>query len=178
MSGASMTGGACPPAEAGRVLRCSLCKRTNRTVAIKIIDLEDAEDEIEDIQQEISMLSQCESPYVTRYYGSYLKGQKLWIIMEFLAGGSVLDLVCPLPFFSQSIQIHSFIHSSFNQSIHRPFRSLFPLFSLLSRQMKPGPLEEVHCAIIVRELLKALDYLHSEGKIHRDIKGLIILLFA
>ena len=30
-------------------------------------------------------ISQCDSEFVTRYYGAYLKGSKLWIIMEYVA---------------------------------------------------------------------------------------------
>ncbi|KAL2021358.1 hypothetical protein VTK56DRAFT_7223 [Thermocarpiscus australiensis] len=111
-------------------------KRTGQAVAIKIIDIESAEDEVEDIIQEIAILSELQSPYVTKYYGSYAKGAELWIVMEFCSGGSCADL------------------------------------------MKPGLIGEDYIAIIVRELLLGLDYLHSDKKLHRDIKAANVLLTA
>ncbi|KAH9176876.1 kinase-like domain-containing protein [Lactarius sanguifluus] len=128
-------------------------KRTQKTVAIKIIDLESAEDEIEDIQQEIQILSQLDSPHVTKYHGSYLKGSHLWIVMEYCSGGSCSDLV-------------------------RLLVCLVPDRFLNLVQMKPGVFREEYIAIILRELLRGLDYLHTEGKLHRDIKAANILLSA
>ena len=42
--------------------------------------------------------------------------------------------------------------------------------------MKPGPIEEQHIAIILREILLGLNHLHEKGKIHRDIKAANVLL--
>jgi hypothetical protein len=108
-------------------------KRTGQSIAIKVIDVENAEDEVDDIIQEINILSELNSPYVTKYHGSYLKGSDLWIIMEYCSGGSCGDL------------------------------------------MKPGLIPEEYITIIIRELLMGLEYLHSDNKLHRDIKGLFAL---
>lgn len=37
--------------------------------------------------------------------------------------------------------------------------------------MRAGTVEEQYIAIVLREILKGLEYLHLEGKLHRDIKG-------
>ena len=114
-------------------------KLTDDVVAVKLVDLEEAEDEVEDIQREISYLMQCSSPFVTKYLGCWLDpgSTRLAIAMEYMAGGSVADL----------------ISDAFG-----------------------GPLPESACAVVCRDLLYALDYLHGEGKIHRDVKCANVLL--
>uniref|UniRef100_A0A060TA49 non-specific serine/threonine protein kinase n=1 Tax=Blastobotrys adeninivorans TaxID=409370 RepID=A0A060TA49_BLAAD len=108
-----------------------------RVVAIKVLDLDTAEDDLLDIQHEINTLSnltQSEAVNIIKYYGSYLYGTKLWIIMDLCAGGSVRTL------------------------------------------LKAGRFEERYTAVIMREVLLALSYIHKEGIIHRDIKAANILV--
>jgi len=113
------------------------------TIAIKIIDLEEANDEIEDIQKEVHVQMSTNSPFVVKVYGAFINGSFLWIIMDLL--------LC---------------------SIH-------DVMEIMTKQRGADEtvgLDEKHIAVIMRETLKGLDYLHSENKIHRDIKSANILI--
>ncbi|KAI8918257.1 kinase-like domain-containing protein [Powellomyces hirtus] len=111
-------------------------KPTDTPVAIKVVDFEESGDDIDEIRQEISILSELDSKWVTRYYGSYIRGTKLWIVMEYCEAGSLLDMI------------------------------------------KTNPMSEQHVAVVMRELLCGLEYIHRHGKIHRDIKAANVLVTA
>ena len=101
-----------------------------RKVAIKIINLEDIGDDIDDINQEIAIMSEISCKNLIKYYASYVVGSFVWIVMEFLEAGSASEIVKEL-----------------------------------------GPFDESSAAFILKELLTALEYLHQERKIHRDVKA-------
>lgn len=71
-------------------------RRTAKVVAIKILNMDTDQEEITDTQREIALLSQLqgvETCNITRYHGSFLEGSKLWVIMDYAAGGSIRGLV-------------------------------------------------------------------------------------
>ncbi|XP_073813441.1 serine/threonine-protein kinase hippo [Musca autumnalis] len=68
----------------------ALHKESSSIVAIKLVPVES---DLHDIIKEISIMQQCDSPYVVRYYGSYFKQYDLWICMEYCGAGSVSDIM-------------------------------------------------------------------------------------
>lgn len=69
-------------------------KQTKQVVAIKVLNLDTDEDELVDVQQEIQFLAELKNvPNITHYYGSILNDTKLWIIMDYCAGGSLRTLL-------------------------------------------------------------------------------------
>ena len=48
--------------------------------------------------------------------------------------------------------------------------------SLAQLLKKFGPLSEPLCVIYIKQVLQGLEYLHSQGVVHRDIKGANILI--
>ncbi|MCP9262490.1 Serine/threonine-protein kinase PAK mbt [Dirofilaria immitis] len=83
---------------------------------------------------QVLIMRDYEHPNIVEMYGSYLVGDELWVLMEYMEGGALTDIIT---------------------------------------QMR---IDESVIAAICVQCLKALEYLHSKGVVHRDIKSDSILL--
>jgi len=65
------------------------------------------------IQKEIDILKKCSHDNIVQYYGTAVKGNALWIFMEFCGGGALDDLMKKLPEkrFTEEV-ISSILHES------------------------------------------------------------------
>lgn len=106
---------------------------TNHCVAIKEMNLE-KQPKKELIINEILTMKEYRHENIVNFVDTYIVDKNLWIIMEYMEGGSLTDIV---------------------------------QYCILS---------EGQIGAVCRETLKGLQFLHSQGVLHRDIKSDNILL--
>ncbi|KAK8923765.1 CBL-interacting protein kinase 12 [Platanthera zijinensis] len=71
----------------------ALCIPLNEEVAIKVLDLERCNNDLDDIKREVQTMRIINHPNVVQAYCSFPAGQKLWIVMPYMSGGSCLHIM-------------------------------------------------------------------------------------
>lgn len=118
--------------------------------------------DLQEIIKEISIMQQCDSPYVVKYYGSYFKNTDLWVTSSTVVINSYA-----------SVFIFTLIRVIILQIVME-YCGAGSVSDIM--RLRKKTLQEDEIATILSDTLKGLEYLHLRRKIHRDIKAGNILL--
>ncbi len=62
-------------------------------MAVKVLGLEISVKHLDELKKEIEILSHCNHPNITRYFGSMVQDRSLWVLTEFASVGSLREVV-------------------------------------------------------------------------------------
>ncbi|XWS30362.1 hypothetical protein CRYUN_Cryun24cG0110700 [Craigia yunnanensis] len=71
----------------------ALCIPLNEIVAIKVLDLEKCNNDLDGIRREVQTMSLIDHPNVLQAHCSFTTGHSLWVVMPYMAGGSCLHIM-------------------------------------------------------------------------------------
>lgn len=71
----------------------ALCIPLNEIVAIKVLDLEKCNNDLDGIRREVQTMRVTNHPNVLRAHCSFTTGHCLWVVMPYMAGGSCLHIM-------------------------------------------------------------------------------------
>lgn len=79
----------------GRGTFAEVFKATDETgfVAVKVIPIDGLINDIDEIQEEIRLLSRCEHPNIIKYHRTLIDKNKLMIVMDYCELGSLRDII-------------------------------------------------------------------------------------
>ena len=69
------------------------CKPLSATVAVKLVDLEELASSLELLIREAQTMKGLRHPNVLPLHCSFVAQSALWLVMPFIGGGSVLELL-------------------------------------------------------------------------------------
>ncbi|PRQ53951.1 putative protein kinase STE-STE20-Fray family [Rosa chinensis] len=71
----------------------ALCVPLNEIVAIKVLDLEKCNNDLDGIRREVHTMTLINHPNLLRAHCSFTAGHSLWVVMPYMAGGSCLHIM-------------------------------------------------------------------------------------
>lgn len=71
----------------------AICKTYNEEVAVKLMDLENMNCSLDEIVREAQTMRQLHHPHMLPLYCSFVAEDSLWMVMPFVNGGSILNIM-------------------------------------------------------------------------------------